>query len=279
MEMKVRKKQLLRFITYLGAIIITIIWLIPIVSTVFISFKTEREIMYGGVWAIPKTLHLESYTHVWSEVQQYFINSIIITVPAAVFSVLIACLGAYALARKQFKGNGLIPIFFLSGMMIPYPVCIVPVFRLMRSMGLYNTYLAQILTNISFGMPICIFMLRSFFATIPFELEDAARVDGCSELGILLKIIIPLAMPAVVTLMGFQFIWIWNSLIWGLALASSKSTQPIMVGILRLKGAHAIAWNLQCAGALISMILPLCVFLMLQKSLFKALTMESGIKG
>jgi ABC-type glycerol-3-phosphate transport system permease component len=277
--MKMRKKQLLRFIAYAGAVTVTIIWLIPIISTVFISFKTEKEIMYGGVWTVPKTLHLESYTYVWSEVQQYFINSIIITVPAAVFSVLIACLGAYVLARKQFKGNGLIFIFFLSGMMIPYCTCIVPVFRLMRNMGLYNTYWAQILTNISFGMPICIFMLRNFFATIPFELEDAARIDGCSELGILLKIIIPLAMPAVVTLMGFQFIWIWNSLIWGLALTSGKSAQPIMVGILRLKGAHAIAWNLQCAGALISMVVPLCVFLILQKSLFKTLAMGSGIKG
>ena len=274
-----RKKRLIRFLIHLVAIILAIIWLIPIASTIFISFKTEREIMYGGVWTIPKNFNLESYAYVWSEIQQYFINSVIITVPSAIFSVLIACLGAYALARKRFRGNRAILLFFLGGMMIPYCTCIVPLFRLMKNIGLYNTYWAQILTNISFGIPICIFILRNFFVTIPTELEDAARVDGCSEFGILLKIIMPLAMPAVVTMIAFQFIWIWNTLIWGLALAAGKSTQPIMVGILRLKGAHAIAWNIQCAGALISTILPLCVFLILQKYLYKGLVMEAGVKG
>ncbi len=274
-----RKKRLTRFLIHLVAVVLAVVWLIPIASTIFISFKTEKEIMYGGVWTIPESLNLESYAHVWSEIRQYFINSIIITVPSAIFSVLIACLGAYALARKRFRGNRLILLFFLSGMMIPYTTAIVPLFRLMKNIGLYDTFWAQILANISFGMPICIFILRNFFVTIPTELEDAARVDGCSEFGILLKIIMPLAMPAVVTMIAFQFIWIWNTLIWGLALAAGASRQPIMVGILRLKGAHAIAWNIQSAGALISTILPLAVFVTLQRYLYKGLVMEAGIKG
>jgi ABC-type glycerol-3-phosphate transport system permease component len=278
-RMKVRKKQLLRLISYLVAILISIIWLIPIVSTIFISFKTEKEIMMEGTWTIPKTLHLDTYVNLWLEIKSYFINSLVVTIPAAVLSVFIASLGAYAFARKKFSGNNVIFMFLLGGMLIPAISCVVPVFLLIKKLALYNTYLAQILVHISFSMPFCVFMLRNFFITIPLELDEAARIDGCSELNIILKIIIPLAMPGIVTLMGFQFIWIWNNLIWGLILTTGKSVQPIMVGILRLKGSHSIAWNIQCAGVLISMLPPLFIFLILQKNLFKALAMQSGIKG
>lgn len=255
------------------------VWLIPIVSTLFISFKTEKQIAHGGVWSLPKVFHWETYLYVWKNVQPYFINSLIITIPAAVFSVLFASLGAYVLARKVFIGNKTILIFFLAGMMIPYSVVISPLFRLMKGVGLYNTFWAQILTNISFGIPGCIFVLRNFFVTIPVELEDAARIDGCSEFGVFVRIILPLARPAVAVMVAFQFIWIWNTLIWGLVLAINERAQPIMVGILSLKGTHAIAWNIQCAGALISVIPPLCVFLLIQRYLAEGLHMELGSKG
>lgn len=273
------KKQITRFLFHLLAIILAVIWLIPIASTLFTSLRTEREIAQEGLWSIPTTLHWETYVHVWREIIPYFINSVIITVPSAILSVLIACLAAYVLARKRFKGDRLILLFFLAGMMIPFVAVIVPLFRLMRDVGLYNTHLAQILVNISFGIPGTLFVLRYFFITIPAELEDAARVDGCSEFGILLKIIMPLAMPAVITMTAFQFIWIWNTLIWGLALAINDRAQPIMVGLLSLRGRYAIAWNIQAAGALISVILPLCVFLFLQKYFSKGLVMGAGIKG
>ena len=273
------KKNFSKGVIYFFIIVPAIIWLLPLVSTVFLSFKTEKEIMVEGAWAFPKTLNFETIKTTFLRLSPYIKNSIIITVPAAFFSVLISAFGAYVLARKSFKGKNIILFYFLSGLMIPSAVCLVPLFKLMQGWGLYNTYMAQILTNISFGIPICTFVLRNFFITIPKSIEEAAIIDGCSDFMVFRKIILPISAATVATMVGFQFIWIWNTLVWGLVLAINEKVQPIMVGIVNLKGSYEMAWNVSCAAALISMILPMIIFFSLQKYLAKGLFAGAGIKG
>jgi ABC-type glycerol-3-phosphate transport system permease component len=268
-----------RIVIYFFIIVPAIIWFTPILSTVFLSMKTETEIVLGAVWEIPRKLQFETVINAFNRIKPYLRNSIIITVPAAIFSVTISALGAFVLARRRFRGRNLILFYFLGGMMIPYTVCLIPLFILMKNIGLYNTYWAQILTNISFGIPICTFILRNFFITIPRDLEAAAIIDGCSAMGVFTRIVIPISLPTVATLIGFQFIYIWNSLVWGLVLAINENVQPVMVGILNLKGSYEMAWNLTSAAAMISMLLPMMTFFLLQKYLAIGVVAESGIKG
>ncbi len=268
-----------RIVIYFFLIVPAIIWFTPILSTVFLSMKSETEIVLGAVWEIPRKLQFETVINAFNRIKPYLRNSIIITVPAAIFSVTISALGAFVLARRRFRGRNLILFYFLGGMMIPYTVCLIPLFILMKNIGLYNTYWAQILTNISFGIPICTFILRNFFITIPRDLEAAAIIDGCSAMGVFTRIVIPISLPTVATLIGFQFIYIWNSLVWGLVLAINENVQPVMVGILNLKGSYEMAWNLTSAAAMISMLLPMMTFFLLQKYLAIGVVAESGIKG
>lgn len=268
-----------KIIIYFFIIVPAIIWFTPILSTLFLSLKSETEIVTGSVWVIPKKLHFDTLTIAFNRLKPYLRNSIVITVPAAIFSVLISALGAFVLARRRFRGRNLVLFYFLGGMMIPYTVCLIPLFILMKTIGLYNSYWAQILTNISFGIPICTFILRNFFITIPQDLEAAAIIDGCSALGVLTRIVIPISLPTVSTVIGFQFIYIWNSLVWGLVLAINEKVQPVMVGILNLKGSYEMAWNLTSAAAMISMLLPMLIFFLLQKYLAIGVVAESGIKG
>jgi len=268
-------KILKRIPLYIIMVILCIIYITPLLSIFYASFKTEAELVRGGFWSIPSRVYIKNYIVAWNELNRYIVNTIIIAVPSSILSVLIASLASYALARieigKSFKPNEYLTALFVAGLAIPHIMCLIPLFRLMYTLGLVNTYLAQILTHIGFGMPICVFVLRNFFLTIPKELEDAARIDGCSELDIFLRIILPLSKPAIVTMICFQFIWIWNTLGWGLVLASDESVMPIAVGLLKYKGVYAIlGWTQLCAGTIITSLPPIIIFILLQKYFYEA---------
>lgn len=228
---------------------------------------------------LPKTLYLDNYHYLFSEYPffRWYWNTILTTVIRTAITVFFSALAGFAFAKYDFRLKRPLFLLVLISIMLPFQVLLTPLFIEMAAFKWLDTYQGVIVPLAVSAF--FIFLMRQYMLGVPDELMDAARIDGCSEFGILLKIIMPLAMPAVVTMIAFQFIWIWNTLVWGLALAAGTSRQPIMAGILRLKGAHAIAWNIQSAGALISTILPLAVFLGLQKYLYEGLVMEAGIKG
>jgi ABC-type glycerol-3-phosphate transport system permease component len=166
-------------------------------------------------------------------------------------------------------------IVVLAGMFLPPQIAILPMFQVFSKLGLYDTHIAQIIVHIAWTIPVATLILRNFFRTIPFELQDAAKIDGCSHFVIWYRIILPLAKAAVVVLGILQFTWVWNSYLWGLIL-SEKTAVPVMVQMARLKSMYRTHWELEATGVIILVLPVIVVFLLFQKHFVKGLLMGSG---
>jgi len=274
----IKIKQIGRITFYMILVIFTVVFVIPLFSTILTSVRTTGDIMRKGFWGIPDTITLHNFIEAWirGRLAHYTKVTILITVPAVLGALLVASLSAYALACMRFKGNSSILLFIVSCMFIPIQILLIPVYKLFGKLNFLNTYHGFILIHITMAVPFCTFVLRNFFVTIPNELRDAARIDGCSEIGIYGKILMPLAKPALAVLGILWFTFIWNDLLWGLVLMTDK--RPIMVGLINLQGEYRIAWSVQCAAALIASIPTLIVFLCFQRYFIRGLTV-GAVKG
>lgn len=269
-----------RIILYLMLIILAVIFLVPIYGTLVTSFKSINEIITGGFWKIPRHFTLEGYVEAWKtqHLGKYFINSVIITLPSVVGSIFIASLAAYPLSCIRFKGAKWVFMLFIAGLFLPPQIHLLPLFKLVNTLKIFDTYFALILTHIAFGLPICVFILRNFFASIPIEIQDAAKIDGCNDFSIFLKIILPLSKPALAVLAILQFTWIWNEFLWGLVLTQTEQARPLTIALLNLQGMFTIEWNVQTAGAMMTTMPTLVVFLALQRYFIKGITL-GAVKG
>ena len=273
-------KTIGRIVLYLTLIILAVGFLIPIYGSIVTSFKSVQEILTKGFWSFPKHFGLENYIEAWQlkNFGRYILNSFIITIPSVIISILIASLAAYPLSRIKFKGQNIIFFLFVAGLFLPPQINLLPLYKFINMLGLYDTYWALIIVHVAFGQPICVFILRNFFINIPFEIQEAAKMDGCSNFRIYSKIIMPLAKPVIAILLIFQFTWIWNDFLWGLILTQSESARPITVALFNLQGMYTIEWNIQTAGANITAIPTIIVFLLFQRYFIKGITL-GAVKG
>lgn len=273
-------KLIARFLLYFILIILALSFLVPIYGSIITSFKSIEEILISGFWSFPKHFSFQNYIEAWElkNFSRYILNSLIITIPSVIISILIASLAAYPLSRIKFKGQNIIFFFFVAGLFLPPQVNLLPLYRLINILGIYDTYWALIIVHVAFGQPICILILRNFFINIPFEIQESARIDGCNNFLIYRKIIMPLAKPVIAVLLIFQFTWIWNDFLWGLILTQSEAARPITVGLYNLQGMYTIEWNIQTAGANITAIPTIIIFLLFQRYFIKGITL-GAVKG
>lgn len=262
---------------YVVLVISTFIWLLPIFTAVMTSVRTYDDILTNGFISIPEHITLENFKTAWQRggLSHYLPNSFIITLPSLFLSLLFSSLGAYALARFKFKGNRLIFFVFVGGMLLPFQVLMLPVFRLTDALGLYDTYWGLIAIHTAFQLGFCTFMLRNYMRTVPSEIIEAARIDGCSELRIWARIMLPLTLPAIAAIATLEFTWIFNDYLWAIVLLRSDQLKPITAGLATLQGQYVTDWPVIVAGALIGTIPTLLVFLFLQRYFIEGLTMGS----
>jgi len=206
----------------------------------------------------------------------FYLNSVLVAVCVTVGQVFTSSLAAYAFARLRFPGRDKLFLGYLGTLMVPYVVTMIPVFILLRYMHLVDTYAALILPAMfsAYGT----FMLRQFFLTIPRELEDAARIDGCGKWGIYVNVILPLSKPALATLTTFVFLGNWNSFMWPLIVVSSPEKRTLPVGLHAFMGANTTEWSLLMAASLMVMLPVLMVFMLGQRYFVKGIVL-SGLKG
>lgn len=263
---------------YVGITLLTLLWLLPVFAAVFTSFRTQDDITARGFWAMPKEFVFDNFLKAWTEarVEKYLINSFIITIPALLGMLFLSSLGAYALARYRFRGNLLIYFIFVAGTLLPFQILMLPVFRLTNYLGLFDTYGALILIHTAFQLGFCTFVLRNFMRTVPYEIVDAARVDGCSEFRIYWQIILPLTLPALAALATLEFTWVFNDYLWAIILLRSDTLRPVTAGLATLRGQYNTDWPVITAGALLATIPTLIVFIFLQRYFIQGLTLGSG---
>ncbi len=264
------KKTLIIFLMGLIAFII----LVPFLWTLSTSFKPLPEVnKYPPQWLSPQ-MSLQPYSDMFNFLpfSRYTLNSVVIAISATLLTLLIGSLAAFAFSRFQFKGKDFFLLVFLLSQMLPGASVIVPLFQLVRKIGLYDTYFGLILTHSAVMLPFVIWLLYGFFKTIPQEVEDAALIDGCSRLGTFWKVLLPLALPGLGATAIFAFLSSWNEFFFALLLAESDSARTIPVGIGLFVGEYGEVWNQMCAAAVFFSIPPLILFSLLQKTFVKGLS-------
>lgn len=251
----------------------------PLVWLVISSLKTNGELM-GAPLALPKTLQFQNYKNAFevSGLGRLFLNSIIVSITATILNVIVSSMASYSIARYDFKGKELIFTLISAGIMVPVSALMVPVFILIKNLGLYDTKLALILTYSAMGLPLSIFIIRGFMNTIPRELEEAGVIDGCNFYQIFYKIILPLSRAGIVTAITFQFLYCWNEFIYAMLLTSSQTNRTVQVGIRFFSNQFTTDYTSMFAAITISIIPAIAGYVVFQKQIISGLT-SGAIKG
>lgn len=265
-------------VKYVGLTALVLLWLLPVLAALITSFRTMDDITLNGFWSLPGQLVMDNFVTAWTSarVSQYLLNSFIITIPALFIMLFLSSLSAYALAHFKFRGNLFIYFMYVAGTMLPFQILMLPVFRLTNALGLFDSYLALILIHTAFQLGFCTFVLRNFMRTVPHEIIDAARVDGCNEFRIYWQIILPLTLPALAALATLEFTWVFNDYLWAIILLRSDALRPVTAGLATLRGQFNTDWPVITAGALLATIPTLIVFIFLQRYFIQGLTLGSS---
>ncbi len=260
--------------------VLAVLFLTPTIGVLLSSIKTTRAIALGDLWAFPSELYLGNYTEVLTNpsVHQYFINTLIVTIPGTLASCTLGVLAGYVFAKLPFRGSNFMFLALIAGMFFPPQVILIPLFRLFNALGLIDTLWPIFLVHTALGIPICTLLMRNFFATVPNVLREAAILEGANEWQVLTKIALPLSLPALAVLATLQFTWIWNDFLWPLIFTQSDEKRTIMVGIVNLRGQYTVAWGVQGALSLIASVPTLVIFLFFQRYFIKGMTM-GAVKG
>lgn len=280
------KKRLSRPWASLVAVVLAVLWTLPTFGLLVTSFRPADDINNSGWWTILSDPHftLDNYAQVLgsdqsSSLAPFIVNSIVITVPAVIIPILIACLAAYAFAWINFRGKNLLFIGVFALQVVPIQVTLLPLLTLYVKAGIAGTFWAIWISHTMFALPLAVFLLHNFMREIPAELIEAARVDGAGHVTIFFRMMLPILKPALAAFGIYQFLWVWNDLLVALTFAgSSNEVAPMTVALFNLTGQRGTDWYLLTAGAFVSIIVPVIVFLSLQRYFVRGL-LAGSVKG
>jgi raffinose/stachyose/melibiose transport system permease protein len=264
---------------YAFLVLYSFVCLYPFFLMIVSSFKETGEI-FQDPFGIPANPSFEAYRTAWEigNFNTYFWNSVFVTTTSVAVVLLVGSMAAYPIGRYEFRGRNFLYLYFLSGLMLPIKLGIVPLFFLMTSLGLYDTRLSLILVYSASGLPFAVFVLAAFFRTLPRDLEEAARMDGAGEFRIYWRIMLPLIRPALATVAIFNFIQLWNDFFFPLILIQTDELRTIPVGLTNFFGTYQNDWALIFAGLTIASLPLMVLFLFASKQIIHGLT-EGATKG
>ncbi len=267
------KRVTLNMLIHLFLILVAITCLFPLFWMVSSSLKTQ-ETIFKDMSVFPHEFHFENYYLAWKEggFGRYFLNSIFYTVTVVLGIVIVSSLAAYAFSRLKFPGRNLLFYIFMAAMMIPIPGSFVALYVLLNKLHLRNTPVGYILCMISVGLSTSIYLLKTFFDKMPQELEDTARIDGCSKIGLWWHIALPLAKPVLAVVVVFNALNIWNEYILALIIFDSRKLMPLQVALKSFQGEFVTNYPLLMAGLTITALPIIIIYLLMQKYIVKGVT-------
>jgi multiple sugar transport system permease protein len=257
---------------------LAIVFALPLIWMILSSFMNNAQINQFPPTIIPDSLHLDGWNTVVgdSEFPRWFLNSTIVALVTVISNLVFCSLAGYAFARLRFRGSTLLFLLILVTLIIPFQLTMIPTFIVMDKLHLVDTLGALIIPQLV--LPLGVFLMRQFFVNLPREVEDAARVDGCSRLSVLVHVALPLARPALATLAALTFLLMWNDLLWPLIAISSDENATLPLGLTTFQGQHTQDFSAVMAGNVITVLPVLLAFLLAQRSFIQSLT-SSAVKG
>ncbi|MCW2665996.1 MAG: sugar transporter permease [Frankiales bacterium] len=267
----------------MAAVVLAVLWTIPTFGLAVSSLRPAADTRRSGWWTTftDPEFTLKNYRDVFSDngLGAFFVNSFVITIPSVVIPLCLASLAAYAFAWVEFKGRNLLFVVVFALQIVPIQVTLLPLLKLFVSANLAGTFWTIWLSHSVFALPLAIFLIHNFMREIPKELIEAARMDGAGHVQIFFRVLLPLLTPALAAFGIFQFLWVWNDLLVALTFAGGgDAVAPLTVFIANLAGTRGTALHLLSAGAFISIIVPVVVFLALQRYFVRGL-LAGGLKG
>lgn len=268
-------------------IAISLLWLFPLVWAIYTSLRPYADTALRGYVSLPSTLNVDNYITAWNqgEIPKYFVNSVVIVVPAVILVLFLASMLAFAVTKFRWRFNLLLLMIFTAGNLLPAQIIITPLYRLYLLLPLpaplsdnglfYDQYVGIIVIHVAFQLGFCAFVLSNYMKTLPGELTEAALVDGASAWNIYRNVILPLCRPVLAALATLEVTFIYNDFFWALILMKSGNKLPITTALNNLKGEFFVNNNLVAAGAVIVALPTIIVYVLLQKQFIRGLTLGS----
>lgn len=275
-----------RALIYTALILAALFYLLPVYLLVITGMKSFAEVSLARMWDLPSGLHFDSYIKAWfgkeaegiRGLNANFMNSVYLAVPATLGSALLGSVNGYVLSKWKFRGSDVLFPLMLFGMFIPYQSILIPLVQVLQRIGLYGSIPGLIFVHIVYGIPITTLIFRNYYAAIPTELLEAAKIDGAGLLGIYRHIMFPISMPGFVVVMIWQFQSVWNDFLFGVIVTSRPNVQPITVALNNMAGSYIVEWNVQMAGAILAALPTLLVFIFLGRYFMRGL-LAGSLKG
>ncbi|MDQ7820682.1 MAG: carbohydrate ABC transporter permease [Armatimonadota bacterium] len=284
-----------RALVYLPLLAAAAFYALPVYLLLITGLKSYAEAGLDRMWHLPSTVSLDSFRQAYRQLQPHVLNSVALTVPASVISSFVGSLNGFVLAKGRLRGSDLIFPLLLFGMFIPYQSILIPLVRTLQRVnalaeavgvppglsGLvpgYGSIAGLAFVHIVYGIPITTLIFRNYYATIPDELVDAARVDGAGLLGIYGRVLLPLSLPAFAVVLIWQFTSIWNEFLFAVVLTQKPAVRPVTVALYNLAGSYIVEWNVQMAGALLAALPTLLVYILLGRYFLRGL-LAGALRG
>ena len=272
--------------TYIALGIVVLLWVLPTIGIILTSFRTRDDAASGGWWELflkPSgfgDLTFENYQKAiqGTNLGEGFINSLAIALPATFIPILVAAFAAYAFTFMKFPGRDVLFVVIVGMLVVPNFVSFVPMLKIYRDLGMGGTFPAVWLFHVGFGMSLAIFMIRNYMATLPGTIIESAKIDGASHYQTFFRLVLPMSVPVLASFAIFQFLWVWNDLLVALVFLGPGEKAPMTVSISQLLGQQGQNQELVTASGMFSMIVPIIVFLSLQRFFVRGLT-AGAVKG
>jgi multiple sugar transport system permease protein len=252
-----------------------LIWLFPLLGVALTSLRPASDLAQGNYFGMPSGIAWENYSYIFTQtpIGQYMLNSVWVTVPTVIGAVGLSLMTGFALAVYGFRGNILVFFMFVAGNFVPFQILMVPVRDMTLQLGMYDTWYGLALFHIAFQTGFCTLFMRNFIKALPFELIEAARVEGVTEWRIFWFIVLPLMRPAIAALSVLVFTFIWNDFFWATVLTQGVDSQPITAGLSSLNGQWIAQWHLVSAGSILAALPPVAMFFLMQRHFIAGLTL------
>jgi glucose/mannose transport system permease protein len=266
-----------RWLLYVPLLLATLFYLVPLYLMLSTGFKSFAEVDLQRMWQLPSGLHFDNFTAAFEQLAPALWNSLRLVIPASFISSMLGSINGFVLARWKFRGADFIFPFLLFGMFIPYQSILIPLVEFMRDINLYGGVPGLVLTHVIYGIPITTLTFRNYYATVPKELIESARIDGAGLLETYFHILLPLSIPSFVVVLIWQFTAAWNDFLFAVVL-TSPGNWPITVALNNMAGSQIIEWNVQMAGAFLAAVPTLLVYIFLGRYFLRGL-MAGALKG